>query len=542
MKKLFSLIACSLFAISSFAQVTTNTGGGSSSGGGGSYTASNGIGISGSVIKLGGNLTENTFVGSGNYNLSFNNKTYNNTSQRSNLFSDTIIFTLYGSKYFHHTHVPSVSSVSGTYPNLFLGFKAGNTLAGKGYANTAIGTSSMESMNSDSSAASSNTAIGYQTLKPMVYGLRNVVIGTGAMSGCATGTFGAPITANTAIGHHAYRQGVGNYNIAIGASALEDMTTNVTDIIGIGQNALKVNTASFNIGIGYQAGAATTSGGKNTYIGWGCGQLNTTPTENTHLGYLAGGSGIGTSGYNTYIGSRAGAGTTGGNTNVAVGRESLGSLTTGVGNVAIGNNAAQTGNWSNSIIIGRTINVTASYELNIGGALYGASIYSTTPRFALGKVAGTNSTFDMGGCTLPIILPKTGTTPSVGLESAMLYYNTNTNNIDFYDGSSWNAIQKEQPITTTTSASGISWASSTTPQIVLDASLNAITQTIPSHSSVYKGWVVRFKIIFASVNAVTFSVQSAAVVNGVSGATSFSPANGKVVEVTNDGTQFIITY
>nr|HPI55295.1 hypothetical protein [Chitinophagaceae bacterium] len=163
-----------------------------------------------------------------------------------------------------------------------------------------------------------------------------------------------------------------------------------------------------------------------------------------------------------------------------------------------------------------------------------------TPRFAFGKAAGTGSTLDMGGCTFPIILPKNSTGSATALETGMMYYNSTTNNIDFYDGS-WGAIQRKQPTTTTTSASGISWGSGTNPRIVLNATSNAITQTIPTHSSTYTGWEVQFNIINAASNTVTFSVPSSAYVNGVTGGTSFTAANGNVVTVLNDGTQWIIT-
>ncbi len=91
MKKILSILLVAA-TLTASAQVTTNLGGGS-------YTASNGIGISGSVIKLGGVLTQATSVGGGNYDFSFNNKVYNNTSQRINIYTDTISFTLNGSRF-----------------------------------------------------------------------------------------------------------------------------------------------------------------------------------------------------------------------------------------------------------------------------------------------------------------------------------------------------------------------------------------------------------------------------------------------------------
>ena len=502
------------------------------SGGGGSYTSSNGITLSGSDFKLGGLLTENTSIGGGTYTLSLNNKTYNNTSQRINLYSDTVSFNLNGSRFLHTT---SNGGGGWTYGNMFLGYQCGQAFGNSstGYANTGFGRMVLKSLDGTNSTAASNAAFGNGSMENMTVGTLNTAAGVASMGSALSGT------GIVAVGHHAGLKSTGaNNSVFIGRSSGDSCTA--IESVGVGHYTLAKNSGLYNTSIGTYSGYESTTGTKNTHLGWSAGKNNTIPTENTLIGYLAGGTGVGTSGYNTYIGSRAGASTTGGNTNVAVGRESLFALTTGLGNVAIGNNAAQTGNWSNSIIIGRTINVTANNELNLGGALYGANIYSTTPRFAFGKVAGTNSTLDMGGCTLPVILPKSSSIPSVGLETAMIYYNQNTNNIDLYDGS-WGAIQRKQPFTVVTAAGGVTWNSTITPQVELDATTNAIIQTIPAHSTSYTGWVVEFTIVGAASNAVTFNIPSTAMLNGVTGTTTFTPSNGNVVRVRNDGSRWVIT-
>ncbi len=523
MKKILSIILLAA-SLSTNAQVTTNTGS-QSSGGGGSYTASNGIGISGSNIMLGGFLSQNTQVyGLFRLQLGALNSLY--------MDADTLYMGLAGDKFLHTT---SNDGGSWQYGNMWMGWKSGESWlpTSTGYANTAYGRFTQKSLNGTNLTASSNAGFGAGAQENMTTGTLNSSFGV-ASQGLVTTATGL-----TTVGHHSGLYSTSADNATFAGRSSGDSCT-AAETVAIGFYSQHKTFGSGNVGVGAYTGYENTSGNKNTNIGWSAGKNNTTPTENTLIGYLAGGTGIGTSGYNTCIGASSGAAITSGNTNVSVGRASMAALTTGIGNVSIGDNATNTGNWSNSIVIGRTINVTGDNQLNIGGALYGANIYSTAPRFALGKVAGTNSTFDMGGCGLPVILPKSASLPTVGLETAMIYYNSTTNNVDLYDGS-WGAIQRKNPVTTTTSASGITWNSTITPQVVLNATSNAINQTIPAHSTSYTGWKVEFRVINEDSNTVTFSVPSSAYVNGVTGGTSFTASNGNVVTVINDGTQWIIT-
>lgn len=513
------------------------------SGGGGSYTSDNGITLTSSNFSLGGALTKNTTV-YGLYSLMFG------SLNKYSVYADTIFYGLGSNRFIHTTSLPGGGHLANS--NLFLGRSAGESVAStdSAIACTGIGAEALYSLHSATNAAgSSNTAVGYKAGRPMRYGVRNVILGTVAMGDCRVGTLARPLTGNIAIGHHAYRQGASDYNIAIGPSAMENANDDFTDIIGIGQYAMMEDSASFNIGIGFQAGRYTKNGGKNVFLGWNSGTNGVASEKNVYVGYYTGFNVLGV-GANVAIGAGAmqgGAGATG-NTNVVIGNNSFNSATSGSRNVFIGNNSAANGvvnvtTGSNNIVIGNASTTTAdgaSNELNIGKALYGANIYTTNPRFALGKVAGTNSTFDMGGCSLPVILPKSSSIPSVGLETAMIYYNQNTNNIDLYDGS-WGAIQRKQPFNVVTDAGGLSWNSTITPQVELDATSNAITQTIPSHSTDYTGWVVEFTIVGAASNAVTFNIPSTAMLNGVTGATTFTPSNGNVVRVRNDGSRWVIT-
>lgn len=527
------------------------------SSGGGSYTSSNGITLTSSNFKLGGNLTENTSIGSGGYTFSLNNKVYNNTSQRWNEYTDTVNVTLNAYKFLHTTSLAGGGHL--TNSNLFLGRGAGQSVAStdSAAACTGIGTEALNSLNSATNAAgSSNTAVGYRALKLMRYGVRNTVVGTVAMGDCAVGTLARPLTANIAIGHHAYRQGASDYNIAIGASAMENANDDFTDIIAIGQYAMQEDSASFNIGIGYQAGKLTKNGGKNVFLGWNSGALGVASEKNFYGGYYSGYNILGV-GANVAIGSGAmqgGSGATG-NTDVAIGQNAFNAVTTGSRNVFIGNNSGANGTvnvttGSDNIVIGNATSISAvgaNNELNLGNALFGQNFGGTAttfivPRLTFGKRSTTaNATIDMGLSALPIILPKSASTPTVGLETAMTYYNTNTDCIEFYSGvGGFTPIVKVTPTSVVTSNTGIA-VNANVYKTVLNATSNTITQTIPAASSSYKNHELVFLVINSSVNATTFSIPSSSYVNGVTGATSFVAANGAEVKCSCDGSVWYIT-
>lgn len=559
MKKILSILLVAA-TLAASAQVTTNTGGGSTGGGGGSYTSSNGITLSGSDFKLGGLQTENTSIGGGNYDLSFNNKVFNSTSRRFNLYSDTISFTLSGFRFLHTTSLPGGGHLANN--NLFIGWKAGNsTLAtDSSIAITAIGTEALYSLQSPTNAAgSSNTALGYKTARNMRYGVRNVVLGAVAMGDCAVGTLGAPLTGNIAIGHHAYRQGASNYAIAIGASAMEHANDNFTDIIGIGQYAMMEDSASFNIGIGFCAGMNTKGGGKNVFLGWNSGASGISSEKNFYGGYYSGFNILGV-GDNVAIGAGAmqgGSGATA-NTTVAIGNNAFSAATSGSRNIFIGNNAgsngivnATTGN--DNIVIGNTASISApgaNNELNIGNALFGQNFGGTSTVFKIptlrfgARSTTANSVLDMGLSTLPIILPKSSSRPSVGLETAMMYYNTTSDIVEVNSGTGGSVpIVKEHPISSATSATGFNMTTYSTHQdkvvMILDATSNAITQTIPSASSSYTNTKIEFLITNDGVNAVSFSVPVGTVYNSIVGSTSFTAVD--VVTCYCDGSKWIIT-
>ena len=104
----------------------------------------------------------------------------------------------------------------------------------------------------------------------------------------------------------------GAYNIAIGTNAIDALTASSVSNIGIGRDVMKViTTADDNVVIGYQAGDAIGSSGKNVFIGSGAGSVNAASTypSNVGIGYRSMFGSIG--GYCTSVGSFSMYGNTG---------------------------------------------------------------------------------------------------------------------------------------------------------------------------------------------------------------------------------------
>jgi hypothetical protein len=148
-----------------------------------------------------------------------------------------------------------------------------------------------------------------------------------------------------------YANTIGNYNSALGVSALANNNTGIENV-AVGYNALNQNTG----------------GGSNTSVGVNSLATNITGTNNTALGWNTLFKALGTG--NTGIGYGALYNTDSGNTNTAVGNSAGNTNTTGSNNVFLGNtvngfNASS----SNQIVIGSTINgVSGSNYITMGSA------------------------------------------------------------------------------------------------------------------------------------------------------------------------------
>jgi hypothetical protein len=272
------------------------------------------------------------------------------------------------------------------YNNTAIGANAmreGTDDDGFNYHNTAVGANCLLKC----STGNSNTAIGSNAASLLTSGSQNSLVGidaganitSGGYNNCIGAYSGYSITSgdyNIAIGSSMYGITTGYGNIAIGSSALNG-TSNVSNNVAIGINALIYVRSSSNTAVGYNAGSSigsdlTTSSGV-TYIGNGAGAVSmgsgntavgdrslnqgSSSSYNTSIGrlslYECDGS------YNIGIGANAGrmtgtggAALTTGTNNILIGQYARPSVATGTYQIVIGDSLAGKGN--NTAFIGGT--------------------------------------------------------------------------------------------------------------------------------------------------------------------------------------------
>ena len=294
--------------------------------------------------------------------------------------------------------------------------------AGSVSNNTAFGVSALSST---TAFATANTAIGYEALTAITNGISNTAVGSNALS------------SNTG----------GNYNTALGDSALDSVVGGSLNT-GIGYRALYTNTASNNTALGNQALLNTTTGGLNTAVGSNALESNTTGIENTAVGSSCLESAI-TAGQNTAVGHealyattsgsqtavgfhaarnatgtnnlaigyralRGTAATNTGDYNVAIGEDSLFSITTGAQNTAIGYYALKsltTGSYN--VAVGYqagfagTANTTGTNNTYIGyQAQADANSYSNSTALGSGATITASNQVVLGSSTETVIIPR----------------------------------------------------------------------------------------------------------------------------------------
>ncbi|MEO8146412.1 MAG: tail fiber domain-containing protein [Bacteroidia bacterium] len=210
----------------------------------------------------------------------------------------------------------------------------------------------------------------------------NVFIGLNAGTGNTIGT------GNIALGKGALQlnnEVIGN--IAIGDSANYACVGQnyYFGSVAIGYKAMRNNTADANVGIGYYALTANTTGVQNTAVGTWPLYQNTTGTANTAFGYRSMSANTtgsyntavgnrslygGTGDYNTAVGNQALANNSSGGNNTAVGCYSLLLNTTGHENTAVGTNAlyANTTGYGNTAVgnLALNNNTTGNENISVG--------------------------------------------------------------------------------------------------------------------------------------------------------------------------------
>jgi len=226
--------------------------------------------------------------------------------------------------------------------------------------NVAVGANALHDAEIDNAVA-----IGYQALRNITTGVRNIGVGMESIFRNTTGDN------NTVMGHRAMRQNLtGSSNVAIGNNSFREASEGDRNI-SIGHYAMRnVGSGNDNIVIGTNAMSNAVSGNEIVAIGNGVLQnsndssnklaighmalaSNQTSVNNTAIGYRALNALQSGTGENTAIGERALENTTSGRQNVAIGLMAMGN--TGAEpfrNVAIGYHAMRDARGGAGVAIG----------------------------------------------------------------------------------------------------------------------------------------------------------------------------------------------
>ena len=280
----------------------------------------------------------------------------------------------------------------------------------------------------NSQVASKNIAIGATALNAITTGDQNIAIGYNA-GGAITTTSG-----NIAIGVEAGASmtSSGGVNILIGGDAGKSLTSGSQNI-AIGSGALDASTVGDeNIAIGINAlgsldTAGSDDGDSNTVVGSYAGMAATSMDGAVLIGFEAGTS-LTTGDTNVFVGSTSGAHVTVGKYNTALGGRTLMHNLGGIGSVAIGHEAL------------RFSNTTA-----------GQHTYNTAVGFNAGKntTTGTNNTFV--GSNVGIQMTTGGNNTAVGAH-ALLLNNVGTDNVAIGESALRNNVDGSKSVAVGTSA------------------------------------------------------------------------------------------
>ena len=184
-------------------------------------------------------------------------------------------------------------------------------------------------------------------------------------------------------------------SLALGSGAMDDVSFNSSWSVGVGKEALADLEAGFsNIGIGYQAGKAISSGTYNVMIGAQTASMNAV-----------------TGSYNLGIGLQSLRRLSSGTNNIGIGSGTLESLTTGQRNIALGKSAMKDTTGNDNIAIGDLAlyaNTSGLRNIGIGtGAYNGADTESDNIAIGYdalgGAVAGGEKNIAIGNYALDVL-------------------------------------------------------------------------------------------------------------------------------------------
>jgi trimeric autotransporter adhesin len=228
-------------------------------------------------------------------------------------------------------------------------------------------------------------------------------------------------------------------NTVVGTGALAVNSTGAR-LTAVGNNAGTANTASDNAFLGYNTGAANTSGTNNTAVGAQALATNISGSNNTAVGYAtllvstgSNNTGVGggtfplatlanntTGGNNTAVGTSALSSNSTGSSNICFGKDSGSALTTGSNNTIIGSIAGTAG-LGDTVIIGagttERLRIDSSGRLLVGG--------SPDSGGALLQVFGDR--IRVGTAKTPASASDTGTAGEICWDASYIYVCTATN-------------------------------------------------------------------------------------------------------------------
>lgn len=258
---------------------------------------------------------------------------------------------------------------------------------------TAVGHSAMFY----STTGANNLGLGFEALVNNTTGNRNTAAGYSPLRGAPGGSVGDDNTAagtfaliqnsgsfNSALGYRAlFNNTSGSYNTAMGFEALYNNTINdYNTAVGnralysnisrgntaVGRNALYANTVGmYNIGIGVDACAAKIQGSYNCAIGYKALTNIVGDHANIAIGAFALSPNVPVVGEgNIGIGAFAGVGGAAGNSNCALGYNSLSTNNFGTACAGIGAYSQVTGNFSESFALGAYAICNASQKARFG--------------------------------------------------------------------------------------------------------------------------------------------------------------------------------
>jgi hypothetical protein len=199
----------------------------------------------------------------------------------------------------------------------------------------------------------------------------------------------------------AYGAGGINTNVAVGENSLASASNSGVYNLAVGATSLQENTTgSNNVAVGAQAAKANTTGSNNVAFGRGALINNTTGSDNVVFGALAGfNNGDETS--STLM-----------NNSILIGTFAAAQANNQTNQIAIGSNVFGLG--SNSVVIGNDAVIKTALKGNVG-------IGTTEPVAKL----------DVAGAI------KVGYDSTSSYAAGMLRFNATTNKFEGYDGTSW---------------------------------------------------------------------------------------------------------